>query len=408
MHEHDEHFGCGGDGGCDRRAFLAGTGVALGGAALAALGAPTDKPAPPPEATKQGASVRAAFLYPPSTTFANDPDGWWSWPGNHYDAEGRQRQYTAALRQVEKQLGMRIDVEDRSIANAEQAQRLAQQIQTNPPDGLLVVMFYNRSLAEAELLLKAAADKQVPVVFYIDLGVKHGQVGHYRRPGVYFIQSLDNLDAIAYGLRMIHAKKRLAQSVLLSINEAKESSETVEPFLGTRVRVIPFARYAEEFQRAVVDAQARQWIAAYAAGATEIRGVTPEALESATRAHLALKKLLADEKADGLTMNCLRRGMLKPCMSFATLNSELVPAACENDLPAAYTQLLGQLLTGRPGFQHNPCYDTERNHYYGSHCTCPTRLHGPDRPAPPICFAASRTPTKAVARSRSSGRKATR
>jgi hypothetical protein len=106
--------------------------------------------------------------------------------------------------------------------------------------------------------------------------------------------------------------------------------------------------------------------------------VTTEAQENAARAHFALRKLLADEQADGLTMNCLRRGMLKPCVSFATLNSQLAPAACENDFPAVYTQLLGQWLIGRPGFQPNPCYDTERNHYYASHCTCPTKMYGPD------------------------------
>jgi len=62
----------------------------------------------------------------------------------------------------------------------------------------------------------------------------------------------------------------------------------------------------------------------------------------------------------------------------------LIPAACENDLPALYTQFLGSLLTGRPGFQHNPCYDTEKNHYYGSHCTCATKLYGPNGPALPF------------------------
>jgi len=46
-----------------------------------------------------------------------------------------------------------------------------------------------------------------------------------------------------------------------------------------------------------------------------------------------------------------------------------------------YTQMLGQLLTGRPGFQHNPAYETERNHYYASHCTCATKLTGPDGPS---------------------------
>ena len=52
----------------------------------------------PPPAEKPPAVVRAVFVYPPSKTFADDPDGWWSWPGNDFDAEGRQKQYTAAFR----------------------------------------------------------------------------------------------------------------------------------------------------------------------------------------------------------------------------------------------------------------------------------------------------------------------
>jgi L-fucose isomerase-like protein len=210
------------------------------------------------------------------------------------------------------------------------------------------------------------------------LGVKHGSVTKYRRPGVYFIQSLDNLDAIEYGMRMFAAKKRMGESRLLSIVEAPEPREGTEQFFGTTVRVIPFAQYAELFEKVPIDNKARQLIDQFTGGAREIRGVNQEALENAARAHFALQELLRREQADGVTMKCLQRGMLKPCMSFATLNSQLVPAACENDFNAAYTQLLGQLLTGRPGFQHNPCFETERNHYYASHCTCATKLDGPD------------------------------
>ncbi|MHC4744243.1 MAG: hypothetical protein ACYS8Z_20195, partial [Planctomycetota bacterium] len=51
---------------------------------------------------KEPAAVKAVFLYPPSKTFADDANGWWSWPGNEYDAEGRQKKYTAELRKIEK------------------------------------------------------------------------------------------------------------------------------------------------------------------------------------------------------------------------------------------------------------------------------------------------------------------
>ena len=188
---------------------------------LPAAGAETAPSEDKPDG-RQGATVRVAFLYPPSRTFADNPDGWWSWPGNDFDAEGRQRQYTAALREMEQKLGLQLSIDDRPVADSNQAQTLAKELEAQRPDGLLLIMFYNRSLDLADLLLKAAETAGIPVVFYIGLGVKHGAVRQYRRPGVYFIQSLDNLEAIEYGLRMIHTKNRMAQSRLLSITEAPE------------------------------------------------------------------------------------------------------------------------------------------------------------------------------------------
>lgn len=385
MSVRDHAPGCGCDGDCDRRELLGVSTAAVGGLTFATFRAEGAEPATAEEkpAGPQHATIRVAFLYPPSKTFADNPDGWWSWPGNEFDAEARQRQYTAALRDMEQKLGVQLVIDDHALADSQQAAALAKELQAQRPDGLLLVMFYNGSLAPADLLLKAAETAGIPVVFYIGLGVKHGPVGHYRRPGVYFIQSLDNLDAIEYGLRMIHAKKRMRHSRLLSITEAPEPRDSVEPFFGLTIRLIPFARYAEEFQKTPIDDAARRVMTQFTAGAKEQRGITPESLENAARAHRTLQKLLADEQADAVAMNCLRRGMLKPCMSFALWNSQLVPAACQNDLTSVCCQLLGKFLVGRPGFIHNICYETEGNSFYASHCTCPTKLHGPDGPDAP-------------------------
>ena len=377
-HRDERPCDCGCDGGMDRREFLMAMGAAAGGIASANTAAGAGDTAAPGARKKQGARVRCVFIYPPSRTFADKPDGWWSWPGNEFDAEGRQKRYTAAFGEMAERLGANIVVDPNPVASAGDAQTLARQLKASPPDGLVLVMFYNRSLKEADLLLKAAEDLALPTVFFIGLGVKHGSVAHYRRPGVYFIQSLDNLDAIEYGVRMINAKERLGRSKLLSITEAPEPREGTERFFGIKVRVIPFRRYAKEFEKVDLGKEAAEMIASLKRGAAEVRGVTKQSMENAVRAHFALRKLLAEEEADGLTMNCLRRGMLKPCVSFSMLNNQLIPAACENDFDAAYTQLIGQLLTGRPGFQHNPCFETEANHYYASHCTCPSKLHGPE------------------------------
>jgi len=370
--------------GWNRREFLATAGASVGLIPLHTLAAtPPDASSPSPR-LKQPAVVRVAFLYPPSRTFADDPEGWWSWPGNEYDAEGRQRSYTEALRKMQGKFGLNLQIVPDPLATDQQIDQLAREIRSKSPDGLLLIMFYNRSLAHADRLLEAAEAANVPVIFFIGLGVKHGPITRYRRPGLYFIQALDDFEAIEYGLRMIHTRKQLGQARLLSITEAKEAREGREKHFGITVRVIPFSEYAEQFVRMAPDRKMRDWIGGVKKGAAEIRGLTDAALENAARAHFALLSLLERHQADGLTMNCLRRGMLKPCISFSALNNRLIPAACENDLPAVYTQLIGQSLTGRPGFQHNPCYETERNHYYASHCTCATRLHGPE--APPLGY----------------------
>ncbi len=218
-HGREHQCGCGCDGDVDRRQFLTALGAATGGVVWSAASV-TAQQAPVRPVAKQGAQIRCVFLYPPSSSFAADPDGWWSWPGNEFDAENRQRTYMAEFRKMEQQLGARIVVDTKPVASAADAQRVAAELKESTPDGLLLVMFYNRSLGEADLLLKVADELQLPTVFFIGLGVKHGSVTQYRRPGVYFIQSLDNFTAIEYGVRMINAKRRLAQTRLLSITEA--------------------------------------------------------------------------------------------------------------------------------------------------------------------------------------------
>jgi hypothetical protein len=124
--EHACECGCGCDGRLDRREFLGATGAVLGGLALTWRTIEGGETSPSP--MNKRASVRVVFLYPPSTTFSDNPDGWWSWPGNEFDAEGRQRQYTAALRTMEEKHGVQLVIDDRPVADNDQAQALMGQM----------------------------------------------------------------------------------------------------------------------------------------------------------------------------------------------------------------------------------------------------------------------------------------
>ena len=49
---------------------------------------------------------------------------------------------------------------------------------------------------------------------------------------------------------------------------------------------------------------------------------------------------------------------------------------CESDLDGTLTMMLLQELFNKPGFLHNSALDTEANHYWGAHCTSPSRMNG--------------------------------
>ena len=148
-HGKESECGCG-CGGSSRLDFLAAAGMTAGLIAVRSLSANADENAAIGGRRNKPDLVRAAFIYPPSNTFSDDPDGWWSWPGNEFDAEGRQKRYTAELRKIEKKFGMKVDIDDKPIATDQQVGRLKREIESKGLDGLMLVMFYNRSLGHAD------------------------------------------------------------------------------------------------------------------------------------------------------------------------------------------------------------------------------------------------------------------
>ncbi len=159
-------------------------------------------------------TIRVVFLYPPSKSYADDPDGWWSWPGNDFDAEGHQQKYRAVLDDLGKKHDMNVVMDEHSAWTAEHVDALAKELEAERPDGLVIVLFANHSRAAADRLSAAAEKLGIPVVYYIGLGVCHGpgtSFRSYRRAGVHFIMSLENFDAIERGLRLICEGKPLGQ-----------------------------------------------------------------------------------------------------------------------------------------------------------------------------------------------------
>jgi hypothetical protein len=361
-----------------RRTFLqaaGGTAASLSFSSNHLLGSLS--PAQPTGLSKQSAVVRAAFIYPSTTSLRRV--GYYSWPGSTFDAEGRQTQYTFKLEAIKRKLDMRISIEPQALDENESVTRFINDIKADPPDGLLLVPFKKGHWPH---VIRIVQETQVPTVVLATLGVL--LVGHvrdlHRKSGVYMINSLDNLNAVEQGMRMIRTVSWMKQSCILNIAKAAAPDRLV-PQLGTKVRTVSNTGFIEEFQRTHATAEVKRLAAAYRDNATKVVQPSEGDILDAARAYFALKRVVEAEKADAVMMDCLPglkhpHQHVPPCMGFMSLRDEGIPAGCESDLDATLTMMLYQYLFDRPGFQHNPTVETEKNHYFCAHCTSASRMNG--------------------------------
>ncbi|MCX7886584.1 MAG: hypothetical protein N3B01_04905 [Verrucomicrobiae bacterium] len=362
---------------CCRRDFIRAAGMMAGAALLDGISVATAGEAESKPRKKQPAKILGAFLYPPSESLRKA--GYWSWPGSTFDAEARQKQYTAKLRELERTLGILLVLEEKPLDEPPSVSRFVAAVKEEKPDGLLLIPFKK---SHWQQVVEIVRETRVPTVVFAGLGVLLSEqiTELYRKPGVYLISALDDLEAVGYGLRMIRTIRRMKDSRLLCIRGTSTASATV-PRLGTEIRFIPHARFVEEYQATKVDDEVRALAESYRKNAKEIVQPTAADIVDAAKTYFALKRLVAAEHADAVMMECLSglrhpRKHPPPCMGFMSLRDEGVPAGCQADLNATLTLMLVQQLFDKPGFQQNAAMNTERNLFFGAHCTAPSRMRG--------------------------------
>ena len=335
-------------------------------------------------AKKRPATVMGAFIYPPTESLKKV--GYYSWPGSSFNAEARQRQYAQKIKRIERNLGMYISMNEKPLDEAESVTRFISEVKRSKPDGLLLILFKKGHWPQVTRIVE---ETQIPAVVLTTLGillVDHIRQLH-RKSGVYLINSLDNLDAVEDGMKMIRTARRMKDSRIVNI-AGSQIKETIVPHLGTQVRTVPHTQFYEEFSRIEATDAVKKLADAYRNNAREIVQPTKADILDAAKAYFALKRMIQMEKADALMMDCLP-GLRRPhkhcppCMGYMSLRDEGIPAGCQSDLSATLTLMLVQQLFDKPGFQQNASMETEKNHYFGAHCTCASKLSGPSGPSEP-------------------------
>jgi len=323
--------------------------------------------------------IKAAFTYPPTARLREE--GYYSWPGSGFDAEGRQKQYSAEAARMAAELNLRLDVEPVPLDSKEDAGRFLKAVEASRPDGLLLIPL-KKSHIENVLLI--ADQTGLPTIVFTSVGVLLNQQLREAaaRPKLHLIHSFENLAALREAMKFIQARRRMAESTILNLSgEARRESRV--PHFNTRIQQVPLTDFYELFARTGRSDEISERAQRYLREAVRLVEPTEQDAYEAAKCYAVLKEIIRHERADAVMMNCLPglrhpRKHVPPCMGFMDLRDEGIPAGCQADLDATLTLMLVEYLFDRPAFQHNPSADTASKLYFGAHCTSPCRMQGPE------------------------------
>ncbi len=194
---------------------------------------------------------------------------------------------------------------------------------------------------------------------------------------------------LAVAIRPFRAIHHLREAKILNLTTqaSGEYAEQIHKKFGTEIKQIELQRMLDMYNSISsgdAEAEADSWIK----GAVEVVEPSRKEIVNSCRLALAFERLLDDEDATVLTVDCygsmwepLCRAYAYPCIGFARLNNMGLGGICQSDLPCAMTHILFQGLSGRPGFVCNPGFDYSTNSAIMIHCLGTPKMDGPHEPA---------------------------
>ncbi|MBG0858664.1 MAG: hypothetical protein IQL11_04110 [Bacteroidales bacterium] len=196
---------------------------------------------------------------------------------------------------------------------------------------------------------------------------------------------------LAAAIRPFRAIHHLREAKILNLTTRSftEYADSVKSKFGTEIKQIDLKRMLEVYN-SVDNAQTRAETDRWIKEAAQIIEPPTEEIFNSCRLALAFEKLMDEEVATVMTVDCygsmftpLCQSHAFPCLGFTRLNNMGLGGICESDLPCAMTHILFQGLAGKPGFISDPTVDESINSIILAHCLGTTRMDGPGGPATP-------------------------
>ncbi len=339
--------------------------------------------------------VVAVFVRPPGVE-----KYWMGWPGGTYDIKARQADYTKTMREAAKAEDVEMEVIADPLGDEAAAAALVEKLKKSPPDGLIVCMQDIKKWAIANYIAEQKGD--LPLVIFSPMGTSFtGHLQPTRKATKCFVGATQDFGWLAEAVHMLRVAWDMNET-RLCIVRGKETHDRPLDVIGTTLHYVPESRWLETFQKTEASDEVKALADYFTKEAKKIVEPKPEDILNAAKMYFVARQIMAEDKCHGISVNCLPLvgGELVPCgpcMAWSKLNDELSVGACEADWNAAISLRLNALLNHRPGFMQDPAPNTVNNTLMGAHCSCPTKLDGPDKPHEPFILRTHSEPDRGVA-----------
>lgn len=311
--------------------------------------------------------------------------GMW-WPGAVYDGEAARKKYTEELTKTADSLGVKLDIRSSPIYSLEEGEQWITEYKYSQCDGIIMILLDRQQHTWPTAQL--AAESGIPTIIFSPLGTSFttNTIHLAEKPGS-VIYSTNDFSQPAYGMKMLKAGALMKKTRCVVI-QGKERKETILADTGITLQYVPANTFIEIYNSIPVNDQVLTMTDEYMQQAKALKKATREDVINGIKSYLVAGKILEQEKADAISMDCLGaladKEVSLPCISWSRMNDVGIPAACEADPGAIAAQIMVQYLFDRPGFQQDPVADTSDDTVIGAHCSCPTRLNGFKEPPEPF------------------------
>ncbi len=320
--------------------------------------------------------------------FMGSSHGLWPKPG--LDLEKEAAFYRQAFERMKADFADIDFFVDKLVTTPDQVSQFKDRLKE--ADGILAIHF---NIGISEILKEILRAGKPTIVFAIPYsGHEWVSFGELRQQPLgakmdcFLTSDLGQLAVAVRPFRAIH-HLREAKILNLTTHSFAPFAEQAKSKFGTEVIPLALDRVVAAYQN-TSDMAAREEADSWIKGATQVVEPSHEEILKSCKLALAFEKLLEEEEATVLTVDCYGTMWDKtiklpayPCLGFARLNNLGLGGICESDLRSAMIHVLFQGLVGRPGFISDPTVDESRGTIILAHCLGTPKMDGPGKPSAP-------------------------